>query len=317
MAAWRAVLRGISGKGLFAVGVWGASFAATRVAVVDSLTPFGLVALRLWAGALLLAGLLAAGRATPLGRARQRSLLPAPADWGACVFLGGVLALHLFLQAYGLKFTTAVHTGWIIGFIPVTVALGAHLLGQQRIFRTGWIGVGLGAGGILLVLVSTMLAHGFGQGAQRQFGGDLLQVGSCLTWTVYTLAATAAVARSGALRVTMVSMAIAAGANTLPALETGWLHAPWTWGSVVALVFLGPVCSGVAYYAWFAAQREQGPARLNALIYIEPFVSMAVGAALLGERVTAAALAGGLLVLAGVWLVSRGSGRPAVAAVVE
>ena len=43
----------LSVQGLFAVIVWGASFMATRVAL-GAMNPFGLVAVRLWVGAVLL-----------------------------------------------------------------------------------------------------------------------------------------------------------------------------------------------------------------------------------------------------------------------
>ncbi len=295
--------------------VWGASFVATRIAL-ESLTPFGLLAVRLWIGAGLLAVLLATRAA---GVARGSGLLPGRRDWGACAVLGVVLALHLFLQAYGLnpvwrQHTSAVHTGWIIGFIPVTVALGAQLLGQQRIRPLGWIGVGVGTTGILVVVLSSL--H---RGSGGDIRGDLLQVGSCLTWTVYTLVATRPVARSGALRVTMLSMALAALLNTIPAvdggalhLQSGFLHASLTPRSVLATAFLGPICSGLAYYLWFAAQREHGPARLNALIYAEPVVALLTGWLLLGEPILPETAVGGVCVLVGAWLVARGTARPVV-----
>lgn len=286
----------ISGKGLLAVIVWGASFAATRVAL-DVLTPFGLVAVRLWAGAVLLALVL---------HLRGGALWSAQRDIPACLFLGTVLAVHLLLQAYGLQRTTAVHTGWIIGFIPVTIAVGAWWLGQQRLRRLGWIGVALGTAGVFVVTWAKPPNF-----AEAQLG-DLLQVASCLTWTVYTLASTAPIARSGALRVTTLGMVVAASLATIAAAVGGGHAGTWTWNGLLAVAFLGPVCSGVAYALWFAAQREHGPARLGALLYIEPFVALATGTMLLGEPVTLHALVGGLAVLAGVWLVSRGSARPTI-----
>jgi drug/metabolite transporter (DMT)-like permease len=277
-------------KGLFAVVVWGASFAATRVAL-HTLDPFGLVAVRLWMGVLVL---------SLVSVLRRRPLLPIRDDRPLGVVLGMVLAVHLLIQAYGLRYTSAINTGWIIGFIPVTIAVGAYLLRQQRLNRVGWSGVGVGTGGVLLV---TMVAP---PDFKQAHFGDLLQVGSCLTWAVYTLAAAGPNARSGVLRVTTFGMAVAAAIATLAAFVTSALSGPVTTRSLVAIGFLGVICSGAAYYLWFAAVMEHGPARTGALLYIEPFVALATGAALLGEHVTPNALAGGLLVLLGVWLVSRG-----------
>jgi drug/metabolite transporter (DMT)-like permease len=302
------VLRAVSVKGLLAVVVWGGSFVATRVAL-EWLHPFSLVAARLAAGVLLLA--LAV-------KASGGPLLPARSDWPACTFLGAVLAIHLLGQAYGLLYTSAMNTGWIIGFMPVTIALGAFLLRQQRINGIGWLGVAVGTGGVLLVTLRAPPDF-----AHARFG-DLLQIGSCLTWTVYTLAAVGPNGRNGVLRVTTFGMAIAA---VLAALATvvvallaarvpdapGALAGPFTLRSLAALAFLGPVCSGVAYYLWFAAQHDHGPARVGSLLYVEPFVALVTGAAMLHETVTINAVGGGLCVLGGVWLVARGSQKPRVA----
>lgn len=283
--------RRISGKGLSAVAVWGASFVATRIAL-ESFHPFGLVAIRLWMGAALL--FLLARRASPKRRLSS-------ADYPAGLFLGAVLAAHLLIQAYGLLYTSAINTGWIIGFMPVTIALGAYLLGQQRLQPRGWAGVALGTVGVLLVTAVTP------PNFRHARWGDLLQIGSCLTWTVYTLAAAGPLARLGPLRVTAASMAVAAAIATVATMGSGLTRGPLFVSAVGATVFLGVACSGVAYYLWLAAMDEHGPARVSALLYFEPFVTLATAVLLKDEPITLNALAGGLCVLAGVWLVARGS----------
>jgi drug/metabolite transporter (DMT)-like permease len=286
----------VSAKGLFAVVAWGASFVATRVAL-QALHPFALIGLRLWMGTGLLVLVLAA---------RRQRLLPRSADLPACVFLGLVLSTHLLVQAFGLQRTSAINTGWIIGFIPVTIALGATLLRQQRLRFVGWLGATVGTAGVLIVTMQSPpnFAHAR--------VGDLLQLTSCLTWTVYTLAATGPNQRNGVLRVTTFGMAVAAAIGTLAALFTPWRTGPLTAQALLAIAFLGVICSGVAYYLWFAAQRDHGPAHVGALLYIEPFVGLIVAVSLLREPVTINALVGGVCVLLGVWLVARGAVTPAV-----
>jgi drug/metabolite transporter (DMT)-like permease len=266
---------------------------ATRIAL-ESFNPFGLVAFRLLAAAALL------GIAV---RARGGRMLPVPADRPVCLLLGVTLAAHLLMQAYGLRYTSAINTGWIIGFIPVTIALGAQLLGQQRLTLTGWAGVAVGTGGVLTV--TAVAPPDFTQARL----GDLLQIASCVTWTVYTLTGAGPIVRNGALRVTAFAIGTAAILVTLASLGTGVVAGPITPRGLIALGFLGLICSGVAYYAWFAASRDQGPTRVAALLYFEPFVTLGTAAALLREPVTLNALAGGLIVLCGVWLVGRGASR--------
>ena len=286
---------GVSWKGLFAITVWGASFVATRIAL-ESLTPLGLVFLRLLAGTLLLMLVV---------RVRGGRLLPIRADIPICVLLAILMGLHLLIQSYGLQYTSAINTGWIVGFIPVTIALGAYLFGQQQLKMLGWGGIAVGTAGVLLIM--SVKPPDF----EHARFGDLVQIVSCLTWTVYTLAVVGPVARNGALTVTVFGMLVATILVTVIALAMGIFVAPLTWHVILAVGFLGLVCSGVGYYMWFVAQSEYGPARIGSLLYIEPFVTLAVATVMLHEPVTLNAIAGGIIVLLGVWLVAKGTPSPA------
>jgi drug/metabolite transporter (DMT)-like permease len=282
---------------LVAVSAWGASFVATRIAL-ETLSPVVLVAWRLVTATLLLAWVarLAPGRVRGAG---WRELAPVG-------LLGVVFALHLLIQAWGLEHTTAVHTGWIIGAMPAAIALGARLVYGQKLTRTGWFGLGIAFAGVAAVVWH----HPPGLRTARF--GDLLQISSIATWTVYTLAAVRPVARWGSLTVTAGSMAVAAAVITPVAMTVGggaWVPPDGrTW---IAVLFLGLVAGGIAQLLWLRSLAEIGAARTAVWLYLEPFVTVAVARALLTEPVGAGAVAGGLVTLAGVAVVqaSRGT-RP-------
>jgi drug/metabolite transporter (DMT)-like permease len=283
-----------SGKALFTVVAWGASFVLVRVAL-ESFTPFGLVAIRFASGTAVL---------LLISRLRGGTILPDRRDRPICVFLGLLLGAHLAIQAFGLQYTSAIHTAWIIAFIPAMLAVGAQLFLRQRLRSVGWLGVVVATAGVLTVTMSALPDF------SRARLGDLLQLSTCLTWTVYTLAATRAVARNGALRVTVLSVAVAAAVLLVVAGGYGFVRGAVTPGSLLSVAFLGFVCSGLGYFFWFHAVDEHGAARVGSYIYLEPFVTLAVARAMLNEPVTLAALAGGACVLCGVWLVARGTARP-------
>ena len=75
-----------------------------------------------------------------------------------------------------------------------------------------------------------------------------------------------------------------------------------------SLVVLGLVCTALAFVLYFTLIAEVGPSRASVITYVNPVVAVALGVAILGESVTASAVAGLLLILAGSWL-STG-GRP-------
>ena len=282
-----------SAKGLVAVAVWGSSFPATRLAL-ESFHPFGLVGVRLVVGAILLALVV---------RWSGKRSLDMGADTARCLFLGVVLGVHLLIQAYGLLYTSAVRTGWIIAFIPALIALGARLFLGQRLRSSGWIGIAVAWCGVLLVTGPPQVDFA------RAHYGDALQMLSGVTWTIYTLVATGAVARHGALPVTAFTMGVAALVVAPAALWTGVVHQTPSFRSLAALAFLALVASGVAYALWNSALDEQGATRLGSMLYFEPFSTMATAAVLLQEPITPHVILGGAAVLLGVWLVGKGSRR--------
>lgn len=286
--------RVLSPEALAAVVLWGVSFVATRIAL-EALHPVGLIAARLALGA---------GMLVVVQLARRVSLVPEPGDRARCALLGAILGGHLLLQAYGLRYTTAIQTGWIISFIPVMLALGGRAFLGKRLSAAGWVGVAVGAAGVLVVASASLPDF-----EDARFG-DLLQLVSCVTWTVYTLAASRPAERSGPLRATTSAMVVAAllAAAAVPAF--GWrpeAGEPVGPSTVAAVVFLGLGCNGIAYWLWMRGLRRDGPARIGATLYLEPLVTLVAARLVLDEPVTGHALVGGPIVLLGVWLVGRGA----------
>jgi len=284
---------------------WGTSFVATRVALTW-LTPAALVTSRLVLG---LATLLAIAR---IGRSVRRL---DPQDRLRCLLLGAILAGHLLLQNSGLLRTTATHTGWIIGFIPAMIALGSVVLLGERLAPRGWCGIALGAAGVALVCLSSGLRF------SAATVGDLMQLLSCVTWTVFTLLSVRPIVHSGALPVTIWTIGVAAVIAALiettgllnpdAAVRGGqWSVGPATAGPLLAVVFLGAVSSGAAYVLWNVAIRSIGSSATGAYLYLEPFATLLAAQIVLGERLTWMGVCGGIVVLGGVALVGPAR-RPA------
>ncbi|MET0511478.1 MAG: DMT family transporter [Thermoleophilaceae bacterium] len=76
--------------------------------------------------------------------------------------------------------------------------------------------------------------------------------------------------------------------------------------ALVSIVVLGLVCSALAFLLFFRLIAEVGPGRATVITYVNPVVALALGVAVLGESVTAGAIAGLLLILAGSWLATDG-----------
>jgi len=61
--------------------------------------------------------------------------------------------------------------------------------------------------------------------------------------------------------------------------------------------------SALAYLFWNNSVEGLGPVKSSYFIYLEPFSTLICAYLFLGEKATAAAFAGGVLILAGVYLV--------------
>jgi drug/metabolite transporter (DMT)-like permease len=77
------------------------------------------------------------------------------------------------------------------------------------------------------------------------------------------------------------------------------------------LAYLGVLSSGLGYLFWNAGVEEIGPSATSAFLYLEPLAALAAGRLLLGEVVSATAVLGGALILAGVYGVNAGRRLPA------
>ena len=78
-------------------------------------------------------------------------------------------------------------------------------------------------------------------------------------------------------------------------------------GPVAAVAALGVVGTGVAFAIFYDLMSTVGPARTFIVTYLAPGFAVIYGATLLDEAVTAATIAGLVLILAGSWL--GGGGR--------
>jgi drug/metabolite transporter (DMT)-like permease len=278
---------------LLAVTFWGISFVATKAAL-RQLEPVTLIFTRFALGTALL---------FILARWRGPLKLPPRDAWPMLVLMGlsGVF-IHQMLQAFGLRLTTAVQTGWLIGLIPVWSALLAAALGRERFGPLKILGLAGGfAGAALLLSRGRFGLETFKLPATR---GDFLILLSTINWAAYSLLAQGTVKRLGPARATAWSM-LCGWLMIAPffVAQQGWREIPGLslagWG---ALLFLGIGCSALGYLFWYGALERIEVSRVAAFLYLEPLVTLATAVLLLSEPVSATAVVGGLIVLGSVYV---------------
>jgi drug/metabolite transporter (DMT)-like permease len=269
---------------------WGTSFVAAKEALVG-FPPWSMVAARFALGALVLYGWLAL---------RRERLVPLPEDRVRCLLLGGILGLHIVAQGFALHSTSALNSGWIVGFCPVVIAVGARLFLREPISARSWSGIGIASLGMAIILLP-----GAQLGAFQL--GDWIVFGTTFSWAAYTLLSSRPVQQSGALVTSAAAMGVASLICVAAAsLDGRWSEAQTPLSSWMALLFLGLCCSGLAFAFWNRALARFGAAQLSGLIYFQPLVTLLLSVLLLGEDLRWNVLAGGAVVLFGVYWLSRG-----------
>jgi drug/metabolite transporter (DMT)-like permease len=225
---------------------------------------------------------------------------------GYLALLGFVgVALHLTIQAVGLRLTTASNTSWLVSLSPVFIALLSWLfLGETF---GGWriAGFAIAMGGALLIVVAQ--AGGFDILRLPSTLGDGLAFASAITWATFSVLSK----RAAGLKPPAVLMAhvmTLGGLMTLPTFiaRRGWLEFAYLdtdgW---LALGFTVVFVSALAYLFWYDALAELDASQAGVFLYLSPLVTAGLAAILLHEPMRPLALMGGGAVLFGVWMVTR------------
>jgi len=281
---------------LFAVIVWGASFIATKITLVE-ISPITIIWLRFIMGVVIL------GIAVVL---RRQFRFPPIIEFGYFALLGFLgITFHQWLQSNGLRTSEAGTTAWIVATTPVFMALLGRIVLKEGL---GWLktaGIMLAFAGVLLVVSKGDLASV----SVGRFGapGDKLILVSAVNWAVFSV-----LSRRGL-------KSYPASLMMFYVMSFGWIFTSILFGTSSGLheisnltikgwmgvAFLGIFCSGLAYIAWYDALQALSAAQTGAFLYIEPLVAVVVAFLVLREPITLVSLIGGGIILFGVWLVNR------------
>ncbi len=225
--------------------------------------------------------------------------------WLRLLAMGGLgYALPLALGNYGVAFSSASRASLLIGTEPICVALfGALLLGERlSVLRLAAFAAGLAG-------ATSVVSNGIpfrGTPDTSHLVGDLLLIAHGAAWSIYTVAGKSLLGRFPPLALTAASLAIALpfllplAALELPRLERGPALLP-ALGWAVAL---GLFASALGAVLWNLALAQMDASILAGFVFLQPVAGVLLGHYALGEELRPQAIAGGALVLAGVYLLA-------------
>ena len=290
-------------KLIAAMAMWGGTWIAGRVIAQELSAPLAVATLRFVLSGLAVCAfmLLSEGR------------LPVPQssrDWGLIWALGffGIF-LYGLCFFFGLQRIPAGRGALVVALNPAVIVITAWLIGKERMTPRKAVGSLIALAGCLTVIGNGDPLALF----QGTVGlGEWLIVGCVLSWTAYTFIGWQATGRFSPLATTFYASLSGAILLGLAALLQGDIDpAAWSWRVWSGMGFLAIFGTAIAY-TWFTdAVHRLGAGHASIFINLVPVFAVLQAALLLGERLGLAVLAGGTLVIAGVWLTSYQKGKTA------
>jgi drug/metabolite transporter (DMT)-like permease len=289
--------------GLLAIGVIVVSFAAPLIRLADA-PPLAIAMYRnLFATAVLL----------PLALWRHRGELRALArsDVLALGGAGVLLAVHFGSWVPSVTLTTVAASTVLVSTQPLWSAVFARLFLGDRIRRAVAVGIGIAfAGAVMIAGFDFTLST-------RAFAGDLLALTGAAAVAGHRIVALGPRRRISLLPLVAIMYGVCAVVLVLVVLvsgtrATGFEAQTWLW---MGLLALGPQVIGHTLFNLLL--RDVDPTVIAVAIMGEAIGASLLALALFGEIPSSGAIAGGALLLTGIFVAVRGQSRRAVEAPVE
>jgi drug/metabolite transporter (DMT)-like permease len=274
--------------------IWGASYLFIKIGLRD-LSPSAVAFLRV---------LLAAGVLVPL--AAGRGALHGLRDhFGVVVLVAAVQTAGPFLLiALGEEEISSSLAGILVASAPIfTVILAVWVDHEERATGLRLVGVGAGFAG-----VTVLLGVDLGGSGAAVLGGLAILLASL----GYAIGGFVVKHRLREVAPNGLAAAVMVASSFLllpPAIATAPSEAPGL-GPLAAVAALGLAGTGIAFAIFYALIARVGPGRSLLVAYVAPAFAIIYGAVLLDEAITAATIAGVVLIVGGSWLAAEGRFSP-------
>jgi drug/metabolite transporter (DMT)-like permease len=248
----------------------------------------------------------AIGRAGVAGLLSLAYLLLTRAPWPrrshwvmlAMSALGNVLGWPLLL-GLAVRRVDAMHASVITGLMPLaTAAVGALVL-HQRPSRGFW--------GFALMGAALVVAFAAWSGAGRPQLADLLLLGAVIASSIGYICGARVSSGPHAMTAeqTISWVLVLALPVTLPVLVTQWPTLPVHASAWAGFAYVATFSMWMGFFAWYRGMAWGGTLRVSQVQLLQPFVSILLSVAVLGEQLRPATLGFSIAVMACVYLGRR------------
>src|SRR6185437_925179 len=281
----------------FVALLWGGTFVVVK-SVLSDISTIYFLAIRFWVASLCMALLFI----KPFRAAGAKAV------WSG-LRGGAVAGLFLWsgyiLQTYGLKYTSAGKSGFITGLYIVLVPLIGASVYRKWPHISEIIGILIATAGMGLMLAPGESGFAFNMRQFRldQFNfGDLLTI-ACAVAFAGQLVVLGYYARRERFEAVALGQILCAAVLSTVALSAEPPRVSWSPGVVFALALTGIFATAIAVAIQTWGQQYTSATRTALIFALEPVFALVTAVTFGGEWLTAGAVVGGLLILAGILLV--------------
>ena len=279
------------------VVVWGCTFVQTKVLINSGLRPDEIFTLRFVIAYMLI-----------LPFSWRRLFLANVKDELIALLLGLTGgSLYFIVENYALAYGYCSNVSLIVCLTPLVTAL---IVGwrypAERLGKAGMVGSVVALGGMALVVFNGNFV------LKLSPLGDVLALGACICWALYSLLIKHLGARYDNMLITrkvfgyglltIIPLLLWRGINYDIVIYGGAA----VWGNIL---FLGIVASMLCFLGWNWCLARLGTVRATNFLYLNPVIAIVSSALVLGERVTWIAVLGAVCILAGLVYVDRNRQR--------
>ncbi len=286
---------------LLAVAMWGTSFVCTKVLTNNGLGPVEIYIYRFVLAYLLV---LLACHKKIMANSLIDELL-----FAVCGLCGG--SIYFIAENNAVNYTRVSDVSMITTLAPLltTLLIGA-LYKSERPGRWTYISsvvAFLGVGCIVFKDGLSSLTADGGPDSLSATMGDLLALGSAFSWAIYSIVLRKLNVTYSALFVTrktffygLVTAIPFWMLTSEPISPVSVLMKPEV---VLNLLFLGVMCSMVAYMIWSSVMSVLGAIKTNNYLYLQPVFTMVIAAILFdNDPITLMGCFGAVLIIGGLWM---------------
>lgn len=209
------------------------------------------------------------------------------------------ITLNQILFVFALSRTSVAHSSLVIALTPLLVLSLAALRGLEHLTVRKVIG--------MIIAVSGVGALNFSRSSGATLFGDVLMLFAAATFTMFTVLGKESTARHG--NITLNTFSYTGGAILLaPVTLYLVLHydiSRVSWGAWVGILYMAMFSSIACYLIYYYALKYIAASRVSALSYLQPLLATVMAVPVLGEHITVPLVAGGALILTGVYVTER------------